>query len=38
MKIYKKHLRLLKGRQRDSSHRKILRTMKRLTDEEGVKG
>ena len=35
MKIYIKYLRLLKGLQRDSTHRKIWKTMKRLIEEEG---
>ena len=35
MKIYIKHLRLLKGIQRDRTHRKIWKTMKRLIEEEG---
>ena len=34
MKVYKKYLRLLKGLQRDSTHRKIWKTMKRLIEEE----
>ena len=34
MKVYKKYLRLLKGLQRDSTHRKIWKTMKRLKEEE----
>ena len=34
MKVYKKYLRLLKGFQRDSTHRKIWKTMKRLKEEE----
>ena len=32
MKIYIKYLRLLKGLQRDSTHRKIWKTIKRLTE------
>ena len=35
MKIYIKYLRLLKDLQRDSTHRKIWETMKRLLGEEG---
>ena len=35
MKIYIKYLRLLKGLQRDSTHRKIWKTIKRLIEEEG---
>ena len=35
MKIYIKYLRLLKGLQRDSTHRKIWKTKKRLIEEEG---
>ena len=35
MKIYIKYLRLLKGLQRDSTNRKIWKTMKRLIEEEG---
>ena len=35
MKVYKKYLKLLKGLQRDSTHRKIWKTMKRLKEEEG---
>ena len=34
MKVYKKYLRLLKGLQRDNTHRKIWKTMKRLKEEE----
>ena len=34
MKVYKKYLRLLKGFQRDSTHRTIWKTMKRLKEEE----
>ena len=34
MKVYKKYLRLLKGLQRDSTHRNIWKTMKRLKEEE----
>ena len=34
MKVYKKYLRLLKGLQRDSTHRKIWKTMKRLKEED----
>ena len=34
MKIYNKHLRLLKGLQRDSTHRKIWKTTKRLIEQE----
>ena len=34
MKVYKKYLRLLKGLQRDSTHRKIWKTIKRLKEEE----
>ena len=33
MKVYKKYLRLLKGLQRDSTHRKIWKTIKRLKEE-----
>ena len=33
MKVYKKYLRLLKGLHRDSTHRKIWKTMKRLLEE-----
>ena len=35
MKIYIKYLRLLKGLQRDSTHRKIWKTKKRLIEEKG---
>ena len=34
MKVYKKYLRLLKGLQRDSTHRTIWKTVKRLKEEE----
>ena len=34
MKVYKKYHRLLKGLQRDSTHRKMWKTMKRLKEEE----
>ena len=34
MKVHKKYLRLLKGLQRDSTHRKMWKTMKRLKEEE----
>ena len=33
LKVYKKYIRLLKGLQRDSTHRKIWKTMKRLKEE-----
>ena len=35
MKIYIKYLRLLKGLQRDSTHRKIWKTKKRLIEDRG---
>ena len=34
MKVYKKYLRLLKDLQRDTTHRKIWKTIKRLKEEE----